>query len=58
MNTLLNRLEQGDILISDGATGTYLQNHGLEAGGCPELFNSTHPETVHAMAEGLLSGRF
>ena len=52
MNTLLSRLEQGDILISDGATGTYLQNHGLEAGGCPELFNSTHPETVHAMAEG------
>ena len=30
MNTLLNRLEQGDILISDGATGTYLQGKGLE----------------------------
>lgn len=34
----------------DGATGTYLQNHGLEAGGCPELLNDTNPEIIQQMA--------
>ena len=47
---LLDRLKQGDLLISDGATGTYLQDHGLESGGCPEEFNSTQPEVVQGMA--------
>ena len=30
-HTILDRLASGEILISDGATGTYLQQHGLEA---------------------------
>ena len=47
---LLDRLKQGDLLISDGATGTYLQDHGLESGGCPEELNSTQPEVVQGMA--------
>ena len=33
---ILDRLERGDVLISDGATGTYLQSRDLEPGGCPE----------------------
>ena len=37
-------------MVSDGATGTYLQSHGLEPGGCPEEFNRTHPEIVQGMA--------
>ena len=49
--SLLDRLKQGDLLISDGATGTYLQDHGLESGGCPEEFNSTQPEVVQGMAK-------
>jgi len=49
--SLLDRLKQGDLLISDGATGTYLQDHGLESGGCPEEFNSTFPEVVQGMAK-------
>ena len=48
--TLLERLQRGDRLISDGATGTFLQQHGLEPGGCPEEFNSSHPEVVRQMA--------
>ena len=51
MSVLLDRLAAGDILISDGATGTYLQAHGLEPGGCPELMNDTHPKVVRRMAE-------
>ena len=49
--TILERLSRGDFLISDGATGTYLQQHGLEPGGCPEEFNATHPEVVKGMAK-------
>ena len=48
--SLIKRLASGELLISDGATGTYLQDHGLEPGGCPEEFNAAHPETVLEMA--------
>ena len=47
---LLARLQRGELLISDGATGTFLQQHGLEPGGCPEEFNASHPEVVREMA--------
>ena len=47
---LLARLERGELLISDGATGTFLQQHGLEPGGCPEEFNASRPEVVREMA--------
>lgn len=48
--SLLDRVGRGDLLISDGATGTYLQQHGLEPGGCPEEFNASHPDVVIGMA--------
>ena len=48
--SILDRLDAGEILISDGATGTYLQQRGLEAGGCPEEFNASHPDVVRGMA--------
>ena len=47
---ILERLATGEKLVFDGATGTYLQNHGLEAGGCPELLNDTNPEIIQQMA--------
>jgi 5-methyltetrahydrofolate--homocysteine methyltransferase len=37
-------------MISDGATGTFLQQHGLEPGGCPEEFNASRPGVVREMA--------
>ena len=52
MTTILERLARGETLISDGATGTYLQQRGLEPGGCPEAFNVSHAETVRGMAKG------
>ena len=48
--TILDRLATGELLIADGATGTYLQQRGLEPGGCPEEFNASHPEVVSGMA--------
>ena len=50
MATILERLQAGETLISDGATGTYLQQRGLEPGGCPEEFNASHPDVVRGMA--------
>ena len=48
--TLIERLQSGQLMISDGATGTFLQQHGLEPGGCPEEFNASQPEVVREMA--------
>ena len=50
MTQLLDRLQAQELLISDGATGTYLQMHGLEPGGCPEEFNLSQPEVIRQMA--------
>ena len=49
-NSILDRLDRGDVLISGGATGTYLQGQGLESGGCPEEFNLSNPAAVEGMA--------
>jgi 5-methyltetrahydrofolate--homocysteine methyltransferase len=46
---LLKRINSGDVLISDGGIGTFLQQHGLEAGGDPEAFNITNPDIVKKM---------
>ncbi len=46
---LLSLLSSGRVLLSDGAMGTELQKRGLPTGGCPELFNVTHPEIVQAI---------
>ena len=50
MSELMARLAAGEVLISDGGTGTYLQSHGLAAGGSPEAFNLTEPAIVRQMA--------
>jgi len=54
MSLLLDRLKKGEILVSDGAMGTMLQDKGLKAGGCPEEWNITHPGEVRAIAEAYL----
>ena len=46
MSNLLERLASGEILVSDGAMGTFLQARGLKAGECPEVWCVTHPEVV------------
>jgi len=37
--TILERLDAGEILLCDGAMGTFLQAKGLEPGTCPELWS-------------------
>ena len=39
-----------NVLLGDGATGTFLQSRGLEPGGCPELMNVEKEDAVIEMA--------
>jgi 5-methyltetrahydrofolate--homocysteine methyltransferase len=38
MQPILERIAGGEVLICDGAMGTFLQAKGLETGSCPELW--------------------
>ena len=48
---ILNDINNKKIFLLDGATGTYLQNHGLEPGGCPELMNKENSDVISSMAD-------
>lgn len=48
--TFLQRVSSGEVLISDGAMGTFLQAEGLRTGECPEAWNITHPEIIKKIA--------
>jgi 5-methyltetrahydrofolate--homocysteine methyltransferase len=50
MKTLLERLAQGEILVSDGAMGTLLHASGLGPGECPESWCLSHPDVVKGIA--------
>jgi 5-methyltetrahydrofolate--homocysteine methyltransferase len=49
--TILDKLRRNNILLSDGAWGTFLQEKGLNPGECPELWNITHRKEVLGIAE-------
>ncbi len=48
-NSLLQELNSGKILLSDGAMGTELQKRGMPAGSCPELLNIEQPDVVQSV---------
>lgn len=52
--TLVERIAEGKILVSDGAWGTFLHNKGLKTGECPEKWNETHPDEVQAIAQSYI----
>lgn len=55
MQSLLERLARGEILISDGAMGTFLQAKGLKPGESPESWCVTHPDEVKSVAEAYVA---
>ncbi len=55
MKSLLERLAAGEVLISDGAMGTFLQAKGLQPGECPESWCVSHPEAVQSIAEAYIN---
>lgn len=54
MIALLERLARGDILLSDGAWGTFLHAKGLAPGQCPEEWNISHRKEVGEIAGGYI----
>jgi 5-methyltetrahydrofolate--homocysteine methyltransferase len=50
MKTIAETVKQGNILISDGAWGTFLHEKGLKPGECPEQWNLTHRDDVLSIA--------
>ena len=50
MKGLLKRIKAGEILISDGAMGTFLHAKGLQPGECPESWCVSHPQAVREIA--------
>ncbi|MGD1006491.1 MAG: homocysteine S-methyltransferase family protein [Ignavibacteriaceae bacterium] len=54
MKSLLGRLKNGRVLISDGAWGTLLIEKGLQPGECPELWNITNRMDVYAVAKSYI----
>jgi 5-methyltetrahydrofolate--homocysteine methyltransferase len=54
MRSLLTALKNNNVLISDGAWGTFLHQKGLQPGECPELWNITHRSDVFAIAKSYI----
>ncbi len=47
---LVEQINSGRIIISDGAMGTALQERGLLTGTCPEMMNIEKPDVVRGIA--------
>ncbi|MBN1406403.1 MAG: homocysteine S-methyltransferase family protein [Calditrichaceae bacterium] len=54
MKSILKRLNQEKVLVSDGAWGTFLHKRGLQPGECPELWNVTQRNDVLAIAKSYI----
>jgi len=52
MKPILERLAAGEILVCDGAMGTFLQDKGLQPGDCPELWCVDRPGDVRDIHRG------
>jgi 5-methyltetrahydrofolate--homocysteine methyltransferase len=55
MGKIIDKIKDGQVLVSDGAWGTFLQAKGLQPGECPELWNITHPDEVFDIAKGYIN---
>lgn len=52
MKPILERLAAGEFLVCDGAMGTFLQDKGLQAGDCPELWCVERADDVRDIHRG------
>ncbi len=51
MKSFLDRLHAKEILVADGAMGSFLFQRGLKPGECPELMNLNSPEILMEIAD-------
>ena len=55
MTKISQEIQQGKILVSDGAWGTFLHKKGLKPEECPELWNVQRPDDVLDIARSYIS---
>jgi 5-methyltetrahydrofolate--homocysteine methyltransferase len=51
---IIQEIQKGKILVSDGAWGTFLQQKGLKPGECPEEWNISRAEDVYDIANSYI----
>ncbi len=51
MKSIIDKIKEGSVLLSDGAWGTMLYSMGLESTECPELWNISNPDKVFQIAK-------
>jgi 5-methyltetrahydrofolate--homocysteine methyltransferase len=52
--SIVEKVKNGKILVSDGAWGTFLQQKGMQPGECPELWCVDHRREVLEIAESYI----
>jgi len=55
MKKIVERVRTGEILVSDGAWGTFLYREGLQPGECPELWCVDHRDVVLRIASSYVA---
>jgi len=55
MKRIAERVRAGELLLSDGAWGTFLQKKGLKPGECPELWCVDHRADVLDVARSYVA---
>ena len=53
--SIVEKVKNGKILVSDGAWGTFLQQKGMQPGECPELWCVDHRREVLEIAESYVN---
>ncbi len=54
MNNLFSKIDEKQILVSDGAWGTELIKMGFQSGSCPELWNLEKPNEIFSIAKSYI----
>jgi 5-methyltetrahydrofolate--homocysteine methyltransferase len=54
MSKIIQEIQKGRVLVSDGAWGTFLQQKGLKPGECPEEWNISRPDDVFDIARSYI----
>lgn len=54
MHRIIQEIQKGRVLVSDGAWGTFLQKKGLLPGECPEQWNVTRSEDIFNIAKSYI----
>lgn len=52
---IIDKLKNGEILISDGAMGTFLFEKGLKTGECPEQWNVSNADKVKEIIQSYIN---